>query len=84
MYLNFEENQQLTAFWEWGIGNGELARKPFYKIEMLPSSILIKLSFSVSGETPFFKKAGFLTNKKLAVNLTKGNGIIDFQTDGPW
>jgi hypothetical protein len=40
------------------------------------SSILIKLGFSVSGEAPFFHKAGFLTHKKLAVNLTKGERNI--------
>ncbi|NEP42873.1 MAG: hypothetical protein F6K35_28065, partial [Okeania sp. SIO2H7] len=26
VHLNFEENQEFNAFWEWGIGNGELGR----------------------------------------------------------
>ena len=36
VHPNFEENQEFDAFWEWGIGNGELARESFYKYGMLP------------------------------------------------
>jgi hypothetical protein len=36
VYPNFETNQKVIAFWEWGIGNGELPRESFYKYGMLP------------------------------------------------
>ena len=32
MYLNFEENQKFVAFWEWGMGNGELVHRVFLQI----------------------------------------------------
>ncbi len=44
VHCNFEENQKLTAFWEWGIGNGELERKSFCKYEMLPMYLSDRLS----------------------------------------
>ncbi len=36
VHCNFEANQNINAFWEWGIGNGELQRKSFCKDSMLP------------------------------------------------
>jgi tetratricopeptide (TPR) repeat protein len=39
VYPNFETNQKVIAFWEWGIGNGELPRESFYKYGMLPANV---------------------------------------------
>jgi len=32
VHLNFEENQELNAFLEWGIGNEELVHNVFLQI----------------------------------------------------
>ncbi|NEP39263.1 MAG: DUF4058 family protein [Okeania sp. SIO2H7] len=37
VHLNFEENQEFKAFWEWGIGNWEWEKECFCKYEMLPT-----------------------------------------------
>ena len=37
VHLNFEANQNINAFWEWGIVQGELQRKSFCKDSMLPT-----------------------------------------------
>ena len=37
VHLNFEENQEFDAFWEWGMGNWEWKKESFCKYEMLPN-----------------------------------------------
>ncbi len=47
VHLSFEESQNLSAFWEWGMGNGEWERKSFCKIEMHRMLMFVKRDVNI-------------------------------------